>query len=151
MKIRTRARAALTATALTAGLVGGAIATAPSAAAAFPTCTSSGTLYGGSPTSWTTTMPAYYLASGAFVHTCNLRYGNTGEGVKTLQRALNLCYGTGLAADGSFGPATRTALRSVQGRIGAGVDGIYGPETRDKMAWPAYALSSHAYIGCHRY
>lgn len=46
------------------------------------------TMYGSSPTGWATSMPGYQLASGAFVPTCNLQYGNTGEGV-ALQRVLN--------------------------------------------------------------
>ncbi|WP_235998953.1 peptidoglycan-binding domain-containing protein [Qaidamihabitans albus] len=38
-----------------------------------------------------------------------------------------------LATDGSFGPRTEAALKSVQKAVGTTADGTYGPNTRDRM------------------
>ena len=61
----------------------------------------------------------------------DLRQGQRGGNVQTLQKALNLAAGRSLAQDGDFGPATAQAVKDVQ-RIffGLGVDGIVGPRTR---------------------
>ena len=62
----------------------------------------------------------------------DLRQGQRGGNVQTLQKALNLAAGRSLAQDGDFGPATAQAVRDLQ-RIffgGLGVDGIVGPRTR---------------------
>lgn len=66
---------------------------------------------------------------------CNLKNGNTGVGVRGLQRTLNQCYGKHLSIDGQFGDNTEAALRDVQGRIGVGVDGQFGPQTSSHMKW----------------
>lgn len=52
-----------------------------------------------------------------------LRRGDTGEGVRELQRRL------GIAADGSFGPKTEAAVRDLQGLHALKVDGVAGPKT----------------------
>lgn len=49
--------------------------------------------------------------------------GDTGEGVRDLQKAI------GVPADGIFGPATETAVRALQQRAGLTVDGVVGPKT----------------------
>jgi peptidoglycan hydrolase-like protein with peptidoglycan-binding domain len=49
--------------------------------------------------------------------------GNSGNGVKRLQRAL------GLSPDGVFGGHTKSALRRFQARHGLTVDGVAGPAT----------------------
>lgn len=67
---------------------------------------------------------------------CTLNQGTSNSAVEELQRALNGCYNRGLALDGQFGPATRSALRQVQSSIGVSADGIFGPATRDAIAWP---------------
>lgn len=67
--------------------------------------------------------------------TCTLQYGDKNTGVRALQRSLNGCYSESLALDGSFGPATRAAVRRTQALIGAKVDGGYGPEMLEKMLW----------------
>lgn len=63
----------------------------------------------------------------------NLKKGSKGEDVKRLQLCLNKVFGAGLKVDGSFGPATESALKSFQRRHGLEVDGSYGPKTRAKM------------------
>ena len=79
---------------------------------------------------------------------CSEYYNDDNHGVQFLQDAINQCYGAaviGLAGHGGyyplqedsiFGPATRAALRLVQAKIHATVDGSYGPETKSKMQFP---------------
>ena len=67
---------------------------------------------------------------------CQLAYGNQNSGVWALQVALDRCYAAGLETDGIYGPLTRQAVRNVQARIGAVVDGEYGPQTGSLMDWP---------------
>jgi len=52
-----------------------------------------------------------------------LRIGATGSAVVTLQRDL------GIAADGSFGPATLAAVKHFQSSHGLQADGIVGSQT----------------------
>ncbi|MER6769543.1 peptidoglycan-binding protein [Streptomyces bacillaris] len=58
-----------------------------------------------------------------------LSRGSSGDAVKRLQRALTAALGTTVNADGSFGPATETAVRNYQSSRGLGVDGKVGPAT----------------------
>ncbi|MEU3223875.1 peptidoglycan-binding protein [Streptomyces sp. NPDC006976] len=58
-----------------------------------------------------------------------LAEGATGEDVKRLQRALTAALGSTVAADGSFGPATATAVRSYQTSRELTADGTVGPAT----------------------
>lgn len=67
------------------------------------------------------------------VPTGNLHKGIKGEDVKRLQRCLNKICGTMLKVDGSFGPATESALKSFQRRYGLEADGLCGPKTRAKL------------------
>jgi len=60
--------------------------------------------------------------------------GDSGAKVKAVQSQLNES-GYGLTVDGSFGPATNTAVRSFQGAQGLGVDGVVGDNTWNKMVW----------------
>lgn len=57
-----------------------------------------------------------------------LREGSTGSAVKALQVQLRR-YGYSLTVDGSFGPATSSAVRSFQSSKGLTVDGVVGPNT----------------------
>ncbi|SMH46441.1 Peptidoglycan-binding (PGRP) domain of peptidoglycan hydrolases-containing protein [Rathayibacter oskolensis] len=54
--------------------------------------------------------------------------GDSGETVTALQVQLNKT-GAGLSVDGSFGPATQSAVESFQSSAGLTVDGIAGPQT----------------------
>ncbi|WP_085066563.1 peptidoglycan-binding domain-containing protein [Catenuloplanes japonicus] len=63
------------------------------------------------------------------VSPCWMLEGNVSRGVWALQRALNACFSMGLSEDWQFGPKTKAALKTVQGRIGAIADGGYGPDT----------------------
>src|SRR5690625_1121090 len=67
-------------------------------------------------------------ASGSSSSQPKLRQGDRGQAVRTLQTKLNE-RGASLAVDGSFGPATRTAVRSLQSAAGISVDGVVGPQT----------------------
>ncbi|MET7826294.1 peptidoglycan-binding domain-containing protein [Streptomyces sp. NPDC005386] len=55
---------------------------------------------------------------------CLLAVGNTGEGVRALQRTLRKCYGSTIVADGVFGRATRDALKYAQRQAGTQDDGV---------------------------
>ncbi|MCL2876124.1 MAG: peptidoglycan-binding protein [Betaproteobacteria bacterium] len=61
--------------------------------------------------------------------TAALKQGSSGNGVRWIQWHLNQT-GAGLTIDGSFGPATNTAVRNFQSRKGLAVDGSVGPATR---------------------
>ena len=63
----------------------------------------------------------------------NLKYGAEGSQVKRLQKCLNKIDKAGLAIDGSYGPATRKAVKAFQKKHGLEVDGICGPKTRAKI------------------
>lgn len=58
-----------------------------------------------------------------------LRFGDTGDDVKALQRKL----GT-VAVDGNFGPRTQTAVKNFQRTHGMVDDGIVGPYTWKALA-----------------
>ncbi|MGP9844702.1 C40 family peptidase [Brachybacterium sp. 107] len=57
-----------------------------------------------------------------------LRQGSRGGAVKTLQSQLN-ARGASISVDGSFGPATASAVRSLQSAAGIRVDTVVGPAT----------------------
>jgi hypothetical protein len=78
---------------------------------------------------------------------CILATGNQGEGVRQLQRSLNVCYRQGLTVDGIFGGNTRAALVRVQTSLRISADGGYGPQTRDAMVHQAQELQTT----CGRY
>ncbi|MFB8039182.1 peptidoglycan-binding protein, partial [Streptomyces sp. NPDC056004] len=66
------------------------------------------------------------LSAGA---TPSLQQGASGDGVKRLQRSLTAALGTTVGIDGSFGPATVTAVHNYQTSRGLTADGIVGPDT----------------------
>ncbi|MGO3209041.1 MAG: C40 family peptidase, partial [Brachybacterium sp.] len=57
-----------------------------------------------------------------------LRSGDRGSSVTTLQNQLRSA-GASVKADGVFGSATYSAVRSLQSAAGIGVDGVVGPKT----------------------
>ncbi|WNI21620.1 peptidoglycan-binding protein [Streptomyces sp. ITFR-16] len=73
------------------------------------------------PRTWTA-----LLAAGT---TETLAQGASGDGVKRLQRALTAALGSTVGVDGSFGPATATAVRGYQTSRGLTADGTAGPAT----------------------
>jgi len=64
-----------------------------------------------------------------------LRQGNRGAGVLALQRSLNLAAGKALSEDGSFGPATASAVRDLQRLFKLAQDGIVGPQTKGVLTF----------------
>lgn len=139
IRLGKRFRTLLATGAVTAGILGGAIAVAPSAAA-WPyvgECSSSHKI------SYDLTSPQLIKIpdvrySGLYNVRCWMDYGSTGEGVKALQLALKTCYGRAIAVDGDFGPATRDALKYAQGREGITVDGLYGQQAFENLKWARY-------------
>ncbi|MGI9521498.1 MAG: peptidoglycan-binding domain-containing protein [Hyphomicrobiaceae bacterium] len=63
----------------------------------------------------------------------NLRKGDVGEEVKTLQCLLNAYYGARLTVDGEFGLDTRDAVRVFQKEQGLHPDGVVGNRTLEKL------------------
>ncbi|MFJ4572626.1 peptidoglycan-binding protein [Streptomyces sp. NPDC088846] len=61
--------------------------------------------------------------------TASLAQGDSGDGVKRLQRSLTAALGSTVGIDGNFGPETTTAVRSYQTSRGLTGDGIAGPAT----------------------
>ena len=101
-------------------------------------------------TAYRSTTPNFYYpvsASGSAQCEAGIWMAATSySGVKTLQRALNACYATGLTVDGHYGSRTKAAVMTVQRRHGITVDGGYGPQTRNAMRWPKYYQGRG--IGC---
>ena len=67
--------------------------------------------------------------------TKDLRYGNTGEQVKRLQKCLNKIDKAGLTVDGSYGPATLKAVRAFKKTHmdAKSPTDLVGPKTRAKI------------------
>lgn len=142
MRMTGKGKALLATGTMMAALVGGAVTAAP-ASAADGVCTGSKTIRNAADT-------LYWVFpwNGTSGSNCYLVYGHTGGGVEALQKNMNSCYGTRLVTDGRFGEATRDALKDVQGRIGAAVDGEYGRETHEKMKWARYSIETGARYDC---
>lgn len=61
-----------------------------------------------------------------------VRRGDRGESVRWVQWMLVKC-GYSLDVDGSYGPKTKTAVRTFQANNGLESDGIAGPKTRARL------------------
>jgi peptidoglycan hydrolase-like protein with peptidoglycan-binding domain len=128
------------------------VATPGPAQAALPHCTGS-TWFRVAGHQWFVEIPS--VGNGTAATDCQLARGDSSAAVRVLQRAINSCYGQGLAVDGVFGPATERAVRNVQnfhrinGSPGVVVDGIYGPQTRSVMVFPKFsAPGGGSFLGC---
>ena len=65
--------------------------------------------------------------------TQNLRRGDSGDQVKTLQCLLNTHHGAEVEVDGDFGRGTREAVRAFQKKNGLKADGVVGNKTLEKL------------------
>ncbi|GAB2991473.1 hypothetical protein GCM10023080_066510 [Streptomyces pseudoechinosporeus] len=137
-----KSKALLATGTMMAALLGGVITAAP-ANAADGVCTGSRTIQSVGGRHWV--VPINVANNSIY---CYLQYGNTGAGVRALQKNMNSCYGKRLELDSSFGRDTEDALEDVQGRIGARVDGEYGRETMSKMKWARYNNETGARYDC---
>ena len=63
-----------------------------------------------------------------------LKYGDSGEEVTLLQRALNMKAGARIKVDGDFGKLTETSLRSFQASKNLEVNGLYGEKEQELLA-----------------
>lgn len=77
-----------------------------------------------------------------------LQYGATGEAVRRLQERL-VAWGFFIAVDGSFGPATRSAVECFQEMRGLDVDGCVGPLTWAKLLEEVTVVEKFADISGH--
>ncbi|WP_157803861.1 peptidoglycan-binding domain-containing protein [Luteimicrobium subarcticum] len=116
-------RRLVTVLATTAALAAPGVAAATSASAATYTCNDS---YGGAVGQ--AIKPAYHSGS-SYITSCYMAPGADNDGVYALQLALVLCYDRDIATDGSYGPATKAALKYAQGKEHVTADGFYGPAT----------------------
>lgn len=57
----------------------------------------------------------------------------TGNDIKWLQQALNIVINAGLEVDGMAGPATGNAIKAFQAKYGLSQDGSFGPASRSAM------------------
>ncbi|MGW4023883.1 peptidoglycan-binding domain-containing protein [Streptomyces sp. NPDC005009] len=154
MRIINRRRlAALATTGVTlAATLGAAVVAAPAASAhgSYRHCTTSASLFAANNPDYSVAIPLGYDESHVTA-TCYLTNGDTGTGVRVLQRALNKCYSAGLTVDGVFGDLTEAALRRAQRATGATVDGEYGPNTRNHIGWPTYRRSTGQFVHCYKW
>ncbi len=124
--------------------LGGVLVLSPAASAATSTCNSyhrywniSGTTYSDVPS----------VTSGGST-SCVLGVGNSGIGVNKLQKSIKYCYNSSIVVDGSYGPATKAAVRAIQSSLGITADGVYGPQTRSKMQFIFIAQSTGQPFTC---
>lgn len=77
----------------------------------------------------------FQAMDGCYTWGRSLSQGATGEDVRQLQIRISGYpgYGAVLALDGSFGPATRSALIRFQQAYGLSADGVAGPQTYGKI------------------
>ncbi|MFE5946459.1 peptidoglycan-binding protein [Streptomyces sp. NPDC056480] len=71
---------------------------------------------------------------------CVMGRGSSGSQVEALQFALSICNDLYLSSDGSYGPQTEAAVRTVQSRNNLSADGVYGPNTRNATSWRWYPV-----------
>jgi len=154
MQMRNRRRLAALATtgATLTAMLGAAAVAAPAASAhgSYRHCTTSKSLFAANNSDYRVAIPFGYNES-TLTATCYLTNGDSGAGVKVLQKALNKCYSAGLTVDGAFGDLTEAALRRAQSASGATVDGEYGPNTLEHIGWPTYRQSTGQFVNCYKW
>ncbi|MGW6060313.1 peptidoglycan-binding domain-containing protein [Streptomyces sp. NPDC055189] len=115
-------------------------------AAAYPTCNADTAVF---VSSTRFVVQPVYSKTGSSTRDCVMGRGAQSKAVRLLQKTLNTCYGLDTGGqDGIYGEKTESAVRTVQGREGASVDGEYGPETRRKMDWIYYRRPDAAQMSC---
>ncbi|MFQ4145937.1 peptidoglycan-binding domain-containing protein [Chlorogloeopsis sp. ULAP02] len=72
------------------------------------------------------------LSSSTSKHLPTLHFGNTGNGVRALQKLL-ASHGYAIQVDGIFGALTETAVKAFQNRRNLAVDGIVGQRTWNQL------------------
>lgn len=87
-------------------------------------------------------------SNGIYSKQCTLVKNDRGGGVTALQKSLKHCYKQNIAIDGSFGPATFTALKNAQKSHGLSADGAYGYYTSRTLKFP-YFTPTGAFYNCH--
>ncbi|MUV37007.1 putative peptidoglycan endopeptidase LytE [Lentibacillus sp. JNUCC-1] len=70
-------------------------------------------------------------------------YGDTGSGVRQVQSDLNR-HGFSTSVDGSFGPSTRSTVKSFQRAKGLSIDGMAGPNTLEALSKKASGNSGNS-------
>lgn len=88
-------------------------------------------------------------ASDTLSRKCELRLGDRGPGVRTLQRALNLCHGEKLVVNGRYGATTVAAVKRRQLEADTTANGIYGESTMLGTKFPLIYLSDPKPFSCH--
>lgn len=81
---------------------------------------------------------SYPSLSGSSGNSCIMNVGAKGSGVKSVQEAINKCYGGDLDTDSKYGELTKKAVKKMQKQIGVAQDGIWGPKTGAKMKFWGY-------------
>jgi hypothetical protein len=81
------------------------------------------------------------VTASAYNYSGVMKVGSKGPGVSTLQAALNSVQTTPqIVVDGSFGPATKSAVVAFQASHGLVADGVVGPMTGAKLAAATVAV-----------
>jgi peptidoglycan hydrolase-like protein with peptidoglycan-binding domain len=78
---------------------------------------------------------AHSAAVSPMLCSTTLQQGSSGSCVVELQNRLNQL-GANIAADGAFGPGTKSAVLAFQGRSRIGFDGVVGPNTQNQLNNP---------------
>ncbi|HEV7702142.1 MAG TPA: peptidoglycan-binding domain-containing protein [Candidatus Paceibacterota bacterium] len=88
----------------------------------------------------TTTSTTTTVVASAYTYSGVMKAGSKGPGVSTLQAALNSVQTMQIVVDGSFGPATKSAVMAFQASHGLVADGVVGPMTGAKLTEATVAV-----------
>ena len=95
-------------------------------------------------------IPCTELTAAAATYS-TVRYGSTGQDVKTLQTMLNTVDNAKLTVDGDFGKSTLTAVKTFQKSNGLTADGVVGPATWNVLSTKYAIKKSTLKIGSGKY